>query len=518
MVGFGMQHGPSAWIPVFVLALSGAGFGQEDPPSIGLDPTKKDTVRMTVSGGVVLDHVTRSQGMTHFIGAGLGDPANTSPGAGSDSETTFEGFMFARMDFALSTNVTGVIEFGTKGVDGGATTLYGVSGATSIVLREAHANLSEFLHEDVSAQVGMTTWSFDVRGKGSSFAFDPRHSSSFAKNLSPYADTAAKLGSNLKDELDTMGVVGTWENELIRFDLVLLPTVVEGGAPSQDEALYAADLFYALDGQGSRIGGIVAVVAVGNPAIVSPELALFGGAGSGHETMIVTIGGGATLKLIDSLELYGEGYFQSGHAGEVDVDGPLGPIAPADLEAGGTALQAGLQITFGGMMNPWIDGSITMITGDDDPPATTITGDGSVDKFMSYEAVNDLMILEDATWGFDWDSNYHALKVKAGIMLTPRLELSGIFGSAHAMEYVEFLGPAGTSRASFLGNEVDARIRWSLNKQVSLTAAVAFLMDSDVLEGSMESPGAGAIVNPFANGADSQDSASLYVAGFDLSF
>ena len=159
-----------------------------------------------------------------------------------------------------------------------------------------------------------------------------------------------------------------------------------------------------------------------------------------------------------------------------------------------------------------------MITGDDDPPATTITGDGSVDTFMSYEAVNDLMILEDATWGFDWDSNYHAVKVKAGIMMTPRLELSGIVGIVHTMEEVVFLGPAGTRRASFLGYEVDGRIRWSLNKQVSLTAAVAFLMDSDVLEGSMESPSAGAIVNPFANGTASQDSASLYVIGFDLSF
>ena len=470
--------------PAFILALAVSAGAQEKPLT-----TKKEsegTVKVNVSGTVQLDYVWRSKEMEAAV-VTLG-----TNGTG-ESENTFEGYAALRLDVELSDKVAAVLEVGNERVAGGGILAWGqtdpVTGSTSqdIVLREAHLRLSDFLTPALSAQIGIGTWSFDVRGKGSSFAFDPRHSQSFTRNLSTTADTGASL-TNAPEELQPVGGVLTYTRDALTFELVLLPAVIEAGPASDDEALYAADFWYRLDGKGSRVGAILAVVSYED-----------GATRGGGTTSVITLGGGASLKgFVENLEIFGEIYLQFGDAGINQADGD-------DLDAGGIAFTAGAEYTLS-PQNIKVGGSITIISGDDD----TVGTDDDVDTFLSYENVNDLIIIEDMYLGFDWDSNYFAFKAWGELPLSvgggkDNLVLSAIIGITRTNEDVEFGG--GVSEDA-LGNELDVKARWILNKQVSFRAGIALLMGSDVLEESM-----GGSANP-----DSDDSAILFMVGTDVRF
>ncbi len=143
---------------------------------------------------------------------------------------------------------------------------------------------------------------------------------------------------------------------------------------------------------------------------------------------------------------------------------------------------------------------------DDDTTAT----DDSVDAFISYENVNDLLILEDQYLGLDWDTNIFAIKFlfeyPMQIKAKNDLVLSAILGIARTNEDVEFGGAVGGESA--LGNELDVRARWSITKQAGLQGAIGLLFGSDVMEESMGGSG----------NSDSDDSAILYTLGADLRF
>ena len=171
-----MGIGAGALVGLCLTALSAA--AQEKNVTTSKD--RGDTVKVTVSGNVVLDYVYRSREMTAFTDT-FGTYA--APANPSQAENTFEGYVAARLDVELSDKVSAQVEMGTKLIDNGGINRWGNQNAQGIVLRQAAVTLNDFLVSDLKAQLGMTTWSFDVRGKGSSFAFDPRHSQSLNRNL-----------------------------------------------------------------------------------------------------------------------------------------------------------------------------------------------------------------------------------------------------------------------------------------------------------------------------------------------
>lgn len=502
-----MQKFNVVLVPAFVLALALSAWAQAKPQPapqgqerpLTTNKEMSDTVKVTVTGQVVLDYVWRSAEITAFTDPLAGDSDEDT----SDDENTFEGFLAVRLDIEMADKVSAVVEFGTKRVDAGGIERWADGEAEEIRLREAHVMLGEFIVPNLKAQFGMTTWSFDVRGRGSSFAFDPRHSSSFAKNRNNVedVDTALQGRAGVPDELETVGFWLAYSAGGLAVDFIFLPAVLEGGSPSDDESLYAFNFFYNLDslGKGSRIGGILALVGLGD-----------GPAGSdlfGTGTGIFTIGGGVTLKeMVPGLELYGEIYLQFGEAGKFDPPG----VIDEDLDAQGMAFQVGAEYRLpNNPMNLWIAGNITIITGDDDDAVTSADDDG-VDSFMSYENVNDLLILEDMYFGFDWDTNYTAFKISGGVTLSfgqgkDNLQVSAILGIARTTEKVDFGAVGGNETA--LGNEFDARAKWILSKQAALTAAVGLLFGSKVMEESM---------SPTSDHQD--DGAILYTLGAELRF
>ncbi len=482
-----------ATVPAFVLALALSAAAQEKP--IMTNKEMKDTLKASVSGAVVLDYVWRSSEITAFTDSFSGvknNPGGTPPPpppgtpADADAESTFEGHLAIRMDIDLNDKVAAVIEFGTKRVDGGFINKWGNSTAEDIQLREARVVISDFLTQGLKLGVGLPDWSFDVRGKGSSMAFDPRHSQSALRNSGTVQDGAGSLAARagFPEEMEPVGFWLGWTNQQITLEFVALMAVIEGGSASQDEALYAVDFWYALDqiGKGSKVGAILAL-----------------GTGPGAHTSVYTFGGGADIKLMDgNLDVYAEFYVQFGEAGR---------NATGENDASGSAFQIGGTYTIPNN-NIWFGANLTYFSGDGDTLAT----DDSVDRFMGYESVSDLMILEDMYFGFDWDSNYMAFKFSGGVALSlgagkDNLRLSGIVGFARTLEDVFFTAAAGGPQDG-LGTEVDLKAQWVLTKQASLNFAIAFLFGSDVLEASM-----GGSASP-----DAEDNASLFTFGADLRF
>lgn len=475
-----MRKCTSILVPGFVLALAASAAAQEGKP-ITTHKDMTETVKVTVSGTVVLDYVWRSAEISFF-----------KPPFTDDADTnSFEGELGIRFNVDLSDKVSAVVELGRERVDSlfGVVPFAGVpqSIVQEIVIRELHVNIAEFLDPSLRLQVGIATWSFDVRGRGSSFAFDPRHSQEFVRNVTNVEDGALSLGGRaFADELDPIGAWLQYKRQSFLVDFVFLPMVVEGGEPQEDEALYAVDFYYNLDDKGSRVGAILALSSFGDSGVVS-----------GSDTSVFTLGGGATLRnLVPNLELYGEIYFQFGSAGT---------IGTTDLDAAGIAFQIGAQYQLEGDLAPWVGVNITWISGDGDDDPT----DDEVGNFLSYENVNDLLILEDMYFGYDWDTNYFAIKLSGGLAFSVgggknNLELSGILGITRTVKDVQF----ATGGENGLGNEIDVKARWLLTKQASLHAAIALLFSSDVVEQSLEDAGA----------RDPDDSAILYTLGADLRF
>ena len=451
-----------------------------------------DTVKVTVSGNVVLDYVYRSREMTAFTDTFT---AYTAPATPSIAENTFEGYVAARLDIEMSDKVSALVEFGTKRVDGGAILRWGGVSASGIDLREAAVIMNDFLTADLKAQLGVTTWSFDVRGKGSSMAFDPRHSQSLTRNLSG-AITLQETGNGrlalaaAPEELESVGSTLTYSRNNLTFDLVLLPAAIEGGAIHGDEALYAIDGWYKLDDKGSRIGMILAHSTL--PGVV----------GGNSHVQLNTFGIGADVKsLAEGLEVYAEVYFQFGQAGENAVGDTI--------RANGRAAQAGVEYHLKSENDIWFGINFTWMSGDDDTSAS----DNKASRFVGYENIHDLMILEDQYFGFDWDSNMSVVKLMGGASFSVgggknNLEVSAILGNARTAKKVGFTGTTETSRK--LGNEIDAKVSWHLNHQASLSLGVGYLFSSDVLEKSMDATGYTA--------KQSLNNAWMYTLGVDVKF
>ena len=84
--------------------------------------------------------------------------------------------------------------------------------------------------------------------------------------------------------------------------------------------------------------------------------------------------------------------------------------------------------------NIWFGLGFHWVSGDDDP------ADDRVGNFLSYESVNDLLVLEDPVAGLDLDTNYFSLKLKGGVSFTigsgakNNLELSLLVGINRLVE------------------------------------------------------------------------------------
>jgi hypothetical protein len=507
-----------------ILSLALPAFSQEEGASrpVGTSPERGNTVRIFITGNLQLDGVYRAHSVTAFTdsfsnfqgGAGTIPRAQTI--AGAKSEDTVEGQWGVRFTAELSNRVTVVVEVGTLRVDGspdpGAVNgndqdgirRFGLDTSPPIDLREAHLLIHDLFTPGFQVQIGITTWVFNPRGSGGSMAFDPRRSQTINRNLDSSGNFIDRdvaedrlFEAGFVDQLQPVGGVMTYNRESFQIDIVLLPAVAEGGHTGNDESLYAVDLIYRLDALGLGKGSQVAVIV----AQTSTRTVAPGSAGDTKGAQLWTFGTGGILKLADGMfEVFAEGYIQRGEVGRNANNGDA-------IKARGTAGVIGFQFnyTVGNPMPIWAGASFTHMSGDKDEDPTNHTAD----RFAGYESVNDLLVLEDPYFGYDWDSNIQVLKIWLGGRVSTfskdDLEITAIVGFAETEERV-FVPGGGTK--DDLGNEIDIRFRWSMTKQSTLYLQGGFLWGSAILREVLDQGG----------NRDVTSNAQVVVLGMDISF
>jgi hypothetical protein len=100
----------------------------------------------------------------------------------------------------------------------------------------------------------------------------------------------------------------------------------------------------------------------------------------------------------------------------------------------------------------FVDGSYWHVSGDDGDP------NQANEDFLSFESVQSGLLVEGSDYGFDIDTNYHAVKVEAGVVLEC-LSLSVFWGN-YWLNHAP-VGNVGSTAAirQRLGNELDLRLR-----------------------------------------------------------
>ena len=504
--------GSTALAGLAVLALSLSAQAQDKAVTTSKDAP--ETLKVTVSGSVALDWVWHDE-MTNLVRA-------TQTGGGTDvteESGDFEGIVRISLDIDLTENVSANITLGNNDrsqgaviaepatglpvpLAGGPAVLGNNTETTAVIITDVSVTFAELLDPAVTIRLGTQNHAFDIRGNGSAFFFDPRKSESFANNTFQGSATGATPSGAAfdlpgQDYLQPAGLTLTYVRDKLELNVIAW-TAIEGGRSVADESNLGVDFYYDVN-DNTRVGGILMLTSFGahDPYVGGPDSAA-ATSDAGGDTAVITIGGGIVLSdLSPGLTLYGEIYLQAGDAGKGTYTGFAGPGSDT-FEAAGMALLVGADYTLSEQTS--VGGSITMITGDDD-------SDDEIGNFLTYENVNDLLILEDQAFGIDIDTNITLIKGYIKHMLQPNLELTGMIGLATATEGI-VVGLPTPSDEDALGVEIDARLTYAYSAAVNFTARLGILTGSDVLEGGGELAGMN----------DPDDSAMIFTLGTDFKF
>lgn len=445
---------------VAVMALSAAA-----QQGIQTNADRKETLKVTVSGGFDMDWVYRGKELTEILG-----------GSGRD-EGRIESNANVRFDVDLSNKVSVILNLATVRLNGDYNSIgtLGSDGQT-VELWDLAVRMQEVLDPAITVQLGTNNdFMFDIRGKGSPLFFAP----GMAGGITNVGSGFGNLDYN-----QVAGAVMWYNRDAAHFALALLPAIIEGGPASNDEAAYAVTFYYDLEsvGKGSRLGAILAVHTLQD---------LVPAAAGGSTSQIITIGGGASLKGLggmEGLEVFGEFYVQSGDIG-------------SNGDAGGTAFQLGGHYDLQGDSAPWVELQFVMLSGDDD------LADSDIDSFLCYDNVNDFLIIESNVFGINLNTNMTAIKIMGGVSFTAgageknNVSLTGRLGIFTATEDITVGGTIGDTDE--IGTEFDVQLAYAFSRAVSMDVNLAFLFGSEVLEGST---------------AEAEDSTSLFSIGINGKF
>lgn len=483
----------------------------------------------------------------------VGNPGGHS----TEGADFFWGRLTLRVQAHISDNVHAFLELETQNLDAGFIQPWGLTGghaaesSTSLHVEQLYVDINQLWSDKISFRIGRQDVVVDLRGadrSGGAFFADLSEAESawHGVNLSGFLPSGAGVSTSksrpvtFRDTMEPVGARFRFESiaeDSIDFKVWLLPVVgnedVGGEAPDEDEAMYMANLDWYLPdiGEDSKLMVLVAWMQGGDAGVNGLN-------GTGRDMDVITFGLGIDVRGIGDpgLELFGEVYFQTGSAGRTaalafpgadGVAGTADDIAVAGnqkLDANGIAFNLGIRYeALDTRGHPWFEVGYTYVRGDD----RTGTGDGDYEGFISYENVDDFAIVEGNELGLDIDTNYEAIKVKGGLRFSSEhgqdnihLDLKvGFFSFDQEIAGARILGGgvAGVAggvgalggtvlvpdNEDDLGMEVDGKLTYHFNDQLSFHLLLAFLAGADALEGFT---------------ADTDDNAWLMNVGMNLRF
>ncbi len=475
------------------------------PGVVTTNDVRGHAMHITISGGIDIDSVWRDDSLVAVMerdgatGRGFLDE--------SDSDSFFSPRVSLRFDAYMSDHVSAVIELNnerlfsdvsssiqpgdsltTFGLGWGASANasmfgggYGQNASILLGIQQAYLQVDDFLFEQFSVRFGIQDFVFDLRGNGNATLIGFRPEGAEKAFMSPIQESFSSDGSRyayrpiggLLGGASTLGVYRGEEeagglrftysaDEHLHFDVWTF-NLWETGLDHYDEWFY----------------GIMAKYNVPD----SPSVITFLWSTTSNDSdnnRIYTIGPGVDYWW-DSLEVYGEYYYQWGEYG---YSGALTGGRDGGIDHESWAGYAGARYNFDMACSPWIDVQYAYVDGDQ---GDHDDDDDENHDFVSYEDNDSLMILEDNLYGLDVDSNYWKAQFNAGVSLCLQhekdLTISLTYAYAEVVRTPDRLDLADNtdslSMAEPLGHEVDVKFVWQYSDSLTFDLSWAGLFDGE---------------------------------------
>lgn len=447
------RFGSIILVAFLVVALAGFAFGQ--------GAKAKDGVTIDVSGKMDLDYVYRDSVVTQLLSA---DTWTVGGDRTARADNFYNGKFTVRLDIGLSDGASAVLELENKRIDrtGGVTAPRNLGNdSIEVYFEQAYLKLNDLFTPKLGVTIGVQDVKIDVRGKGNPFFIDLTEAESM------YSDAGLAVPGKHYDTLEPVGVAFNYKETDWTFEFGAF-TASEGGSTGADENVYLFNLAYNLPksvGNNSLLN-FMAVLANGSDAVVAGD--------TDKDRAVWTFGLEADLNDVGNVagaELFGGYFFQNGDAGR---DG-----TGSTIDANGKAFYVGGRYTFAQMAGkPWVELAYWLLSGDKD------STDTKEDRFLSYENVDQFLILESDTFGLDIDTNYKAIKVSGGMFfdIKGQKDALNLLVNIGFFSFDENVASASASGQDDLGTEWDVTAVYAYSKRVSFDATVAFLTGADAIE------------------------------------
>ncbi|MBI2921335.1 MAG: hypothetical protein HYY18_09660 [Planctomycetes bacterium] len=340
----------------------------------------------------------------------------------------------------------------------------------------AYVRIGELFLRELSLKAGLQDFALSLRGPRDAFFADLRNSeyalvSPVTESVvqgslygaAPPEGTDPATAGLFRDTARAGGFRLTWNafRKSLAFVDVFYFTMLEGGVQHRDERFYGVNI------------DLLLPITEDAPSLVN---LLFAGIQNDDTgTLIWTTGLGIDFRPAKpmGLSIYLEAYWQTGLYAE-----------PADhrIRQDAWAGRIGARLPFASLpFKPALDASFWFLTGDRGDPSDHVNRD-----FVSYENIDDALVVEDDVFGLDIDSNYFAPKLRLSgetkLLKDGDLRLELFYAYFRLWREPEKAGGATElDPGRRLGHELDLRVSWDVNEQATISIFGGALLDSQWL-------------------------------------
>jgi hypothetical protein len=436
----------------------------------------KKSKGITISGEIKLDSIFANREVNTVIyGPTLGGKRQSSATFSDPTITLNLAVWLAKQVEATLTLKTPEYMFDDLGspatvvsTPGGGATVYP---SRLLEVDQAFVNIKEFGFKELSFKLGIQDIIFDLRENGNPFFL------AIGRSEDPFLSTLGGLapfqqpGSGIP-ELNGPGLASSVEAGGVRL------TYAKKGEDMQ----FRGDAIFATTVETRQVDADREVIALVGTISVPHEkdckakiMATLASISQNPASRIWTFGLGTTFKATDSLEFFVEGYGQGGMFWKnfnPGVDPPNISTQTKDIHQQAFGGYTGFLYTAKESDWKWhLGAEWWWLSGDPN------RADRKQQCFISYEDVDDTIILEENNYGYDLDTDYSAIKLRAGFKPGRDWDLDLLYGTFETARAVKPTNPAFKGYDK-IGDELDIQVKWDYTEDISFRAGLGLLWNT----------------------------------------
>lgn len=351
---------------------------------------------------------------------------------------------------------------------------FGTPGLSRIFeIDQAYVDIDEFGYEDLSFKLGIYEIAYDFLGNDNPFFLAiGRCEDAFTNNFQPLGSGELELnGPGLASTIEAGGVAFSYKKKKKHMQFrgdMLFVTTVETRQTNQDREMFALVGSFAFPREKAYDAKVMITLAN-----ISQK----------PSSRIWTLGVSSAFKMSPGLELFAEAYGQTGiYWNNYDplLDPPNISSQADDITHEAFGGYGGFKYTAPKSPWKWHFGlEWWWLSGDPD------RDDGKQQSFVSYEDVDDTIILEENNYGYDLDTNYSAVKMRFGFKPHKDWEFNLLYGSFRTARTIRWQSAARRGYDN-IGDELDLQFKWDYTEDVMFRAGIAFLRNAKFFKPVMD--------------------------------